>query len=79
MDIRAKLVSEQGVDLRYAPVQQIPFTKQLGSSETASANGDAACLDADGFDARNLYVSLTRGAKSLTIVSRDKIITPRKR
>ena len=36
-------------------------------------------LDADGFDARNLYVALTRGAKSLTIVSRDKIITPIKR
>jgi hypothetical protein len=30
----------------------------------------AVVLDADALDAKNLYVALTRGARSLTVVSR---------
>jgi DNA helicase-2/ATP-dependent DNA helicase PcrA len=37
----------------------------------------AVILDADALDAKNLYVALTRGAKSLTIVSRALIIQPK--
>ncbi len=33
-------------------------------------------LDADGMDAKDLYVALTRGARSLTVFSRDQTITP---
>jgi hypothetical protein len=29
------------------------------------------------FDAKNLYMALTRGSKSLTVVSREKIIQPK--
>ncbi len=36
----------------------------------------AIILDADGMDAKDLYVALTRGARSLTIFSRDQTITP---
>jgi DNA helicase-2/ATP-dependent DNA helicase PcrA len=36
----------------------------------------AIVLDADGMDAKDLYVALTRGARSLTIFSRDQTITP---
>jgi hypothetical protein len=37
----------------------------------------AIVLDADGMDAKDLYVALTRGAQSLTIFSRSQTITPR--
>lgn len=37
----------------------------------------AIILDADGMDAKDLYVALTRGARSLTIFSRSQTITPR--
>lgn len=36
----------------------------------------AVVLDADCHDAKNLYVAMTRGAKSLTIVSRSRSIQP---
>ena len=36
----------------------------------------AIILDADGMDAKDLYVALTRGARSLTIFSRSQTITP---
>ena len=36
----------------------------------------AVVLDADAYDAKNLYVALTRGSKSLTIVSRGAVIRP---
>lgn len=36
----------------------------------------AIILDADGMDAKDLYVALTRGARSLTIFSRAQTITP---
>jgi len=36
----------------------------------------AIVLDADKYNARNLYVALTRGSKSLTIVSQSKYIKP---
>jgi DNA helicase-2/ATP-dependent DNA helicase PcrA len=36
----------------------------------------AVVLDADAYDAKNLYVALTRGSKSLTIVSRAPVIQP---
>ena len=39
----------------------------------------AVVLDADAYDAKNLYVALTRGAKSLTVVSRAPVILPRTR
>jgi len=29
------------------------------------------------YDARNLYVALTRGSKSLTVVSRAQVIQPK--
>ncbi len=35
----------------------------------------AIILDADGMDAKNLYVALTRGSQSLTIFSREQTIT----
>jgi DNA helicase-2/ATP-dependent DNA helicase PcrA len=38
---------------------------------------NAVVLDADGFDAKNLYVALTRGAKTLTVVSMEMVIRPR--
>lgn len=38
----------------------------------------AVVLDADSYDAKNLYVALTRGSKSLTIVSRDSLLQPRR-
>ena len=37
----------------------------------------AVVLDADAYDAKNLYVALTRGSKSLTVVSRGSVIRPR--
>jgi DNA helicase-2/ATP-dependent DNA helicase PcrA len=37
----------------------------------------AIVLDADGMDATDLYVALTRGSRSLTIFSRAPRITPR--
>ena len=37
----------------------------------------AVVLDADAYDARNLYVALTRGSNSLTVVSRGQIIQPK--
>ena len=37
----------------------------------------AVVLDADAYDAKNLYVALTRGSKSLTVVSRAPIIQPK--
>lgn len=37
----------------------------------------AVVLDADGYDAKNLYVALTRGSKSLTIVSSSHVIKPK--
>lgn len=37
----------------------------------------AVVLDADSFDAQNLYVALTRGSKSLTIVSGSNFIRPK--
>ena len=37
----------------------------------------AVVLDADAYDARNLYVALTRGSKSLTIVSKTQFIQPK--
>ena len=37
----------------------------------------AVVLDADAFDAKNLYVALTRGARSLTVVSRERVIRPK--
>jgi DNA helicase-2/ATP-dependent DNA helicase PcrA len=37
----------------------------------------AIILDADGMDSKDLYVALTRGAKSLTIFSRSQTITSR--
>jgi DNA helicase-2/ATP-dependent DNA helicase PcrA len=37
----------------------------------------AVILDADALDTKNLYVALTRGSKSLTIVSRSRVIQPR--
>ena len=36
----------------------------------------AVVLDADAYDAKNLYVALTRGSKSLTVVSQSSIISP---
>lgn len=36
----------------------------------------AVVLDADGYDAKNLYVAFTRGARSLTIVSRASFLQP---
>lgn len=36
----------------------------------------AVVLDADGYDVKNLYVALTRGSKSLTIVSRSAFLQP---
>lgn len=36
----------------------------------------AIVLDADGYDAANLYVALTRGSKSLTVVSKSRVIQP---
>jgi len=36
----------------------------------------AVVLDADAFDAKNLYVALTRGARSLTVVSREPVVFP---
>jgi hypothetical protein len=36
----------------------------------------AIVLDGDEFDVRNLYVAITRGARSLTIISRSKKIVP---
>ena len=36
----------------------------------------AVILDADGLDARNLYVAMTRGSKSLTICSQTPILNP---
>ncbi len=36
----------------------------------------AVVLDADAYDAKNLYVALTRGSKSLTVVSREMNIRP---
>jgi len=38
----------------------------------------AVVLDGDAHDAKNLYVALTRGSKSLTIVSRSQVIRPKK-
>lgn len=37
----------------------------------------AIVLDADNYNARNLYVALTRGSKSLTIVSKKRHIEPK--
>ena len=37
----------------------------------------AVILDADAMDAKNLYVALTRGSTSLTIVSREMVIRPK--
>lgn len=37
----------------------------------------AVILNADDLDARNLYVAMTRGARSLTICSRQSILRPR--
>ena len=37
----------------------------------------AVLLDADAYNRRNLYVALTRGSTSLTIVSRSQIIQPK--
>lgn len=34
-------------------------------------------LDADGMDKKNLYVAMTRGAKSLTILSRGTVLNPK--
>lgn len=34
-------------------------------------------LDADGMDKKNLYVAMTRGAKTLTILSRGQVLNPR--
>lgn len=36
----------------------------------------AVVLDADGYDTKNLYVALTRGSKTLTIVSRSSFLQP---
>lgn len=36
----------------------------------------AVVLDADAYDTRNLYVALTRGSKSLTVVSKSSFICP---
>ncbi len=36
----------------------------------------AVVLDADVYDRQNLYVALTRGSKSLTVVSRSQIVRP---
>jgi len=36
----------------------------------------AVVLDADGYNARDLYVALTRGSRSLTILSRDTVLHP---
>ncbi len=38
----------------------------------------AVVLDADAYDARNLYVALTRGSESLTIVSKAPVVYPMK-
>jgi DNA helicase-2/ATP-dependent DNA helicase PcrA len=38
----------------------------------------AIILDADGMDAKDLYVALTRGAGSLTVFSRSQVIAPKK-
>jgi hypothetical protein len=35
----------------------------------------AIVIDADGLDARNLYVALTRGSSSLTVVSASDTLT----
>lgn len=37
----------------------------------------AIVLDADGYDTANLYVALTRGSKSLTVVSKSRVIQPK--
>jgi AAA domain len=37
----------------------------------------AVILDADGLDARNLYVAMTRGSKALTICSKKPVLNPR--
>ena len=37
----------------------------------------AIILDADGMDKKNLYVAMTRGAKSLTILSRGTVLNPK--
>jgi len=37
----------------------------------------AVVLDADEMNANNLYVALTRGVKTLTVVSKSRIITPK--
>ena len=37
----------------------------------------AILLDADNFDAKNLYVALTRGSTSLTIISKEPRLTPK--
>jgi DNA helicase-2/ATP-dependent DNA helicase PcrA len=39
----------------------------------------AVILDADAMDAKDLYVALTRAARSLTVFSRTQTITPRSR
>ncbi len=36
----------------------------------------AILLDADDYDARNLYVALTRASRSLTVISRSRLIQP---
>lgn len=36
----------------------------------------AVVLNPEDLDARNLYVAMTRGAKSLTVFSRRRMITP---
>ena len=38
----------------------------------------AVVLDADAYDAKNLYVALTRGSKSLTVVSCGPVIRPKR-
>lgn len=37
----------------------------------------AVVLDADLYDVRNLYVALTRGSKSLTVISKSRLIRPK--
>jgi DNA helicase-2/ATP-dependent DNA helicase PcrA len=37
----------------------------------------AIVLDADDMNANNLYVALTRGSKTLTVVSKSRILTPK--
>jgi DNA helicase-2/ATP-dependent DNA helicase PcrA len=84
--IRARLAGE-AESLRQAAVQVRNRTRQLGRrlprcviGRTLMVKGlefdRAVLLTSDGFDRENLYVALTRGARSLRVVSNEQILHP---